>query len=75
MRVQNSTVQVAEQITHSLRSDDEAIGIELVSQTNSENGISLVEIEQASLPPTDGGKAAYLFLCTCFIGEAMVWGE
>jgi hypothetical protein len=27
-----------------------------------------------SLPPTDKGKDAYLFLVTCFVAEAFVWG-
>jgi len=27
-----------------------------------------------SLPPTDGGKDAWLFLFSCFMLEAMIWG-
>jgi len=30
--------------------------------------------EGFSLPPADGGKDAYLFLFTCFMLEALVWG-
>lgn len=33
------------------------------------------EIEQTNLPKADGGKDAYLFLCGCFMAEAMCWGE
>jgi hypothetical protein len=28
----------------------------------------------ASLPPTDGGKDAWLFLFSCFMLEALIWG-
>lgn len=28
-----------------------------------------------SLPPADGGKAAWLFLAAGFVVEALVWGE
>lgn len=28
----------------------------------------------SSLPPTDGGKDAWLFLFACFMMEALVWG-
>ena len=28
-----------------------------------------------SLPPTDGGKDAWLFLFACFMLEAMIWGS
>lgn len=31
--------------------------------------------EGFSLPPTDGGKDAWLFLFSCFMLEAMVWGS
>jgi hypothetical protein len=31
--------------------------------------------QEFSLPPADGGKAAWLFLGTCFFVEAFVWGE
>lgn len=27
-----------------------------------------------SLPPTDGGKDAWLFLLSCFMLEALIWG-
>ena len=30
--------------------------------------------EGHSLPPTDGGKDAWLFLFSCFMLEAMIWG-
>lgn len=28
-----------------------------------------------SLPPTDGGKDAWLFLLACFMLEALIWGK
>lgn len=33
------------------------------------------EIEQTDLPQPDSGKAASLFLCACFMVEAMCWGR
>lgn len=49
------------------------------------DAIELVNLEQAewteqghstqSLPRTDGGKDAWLFLTACFILEALVWGN
>lgn len=33
------------------------------------------EQEQATLPPVDGGRQAWLFLVGCFFIEALVWGE
>lgn len=33
------------------------------------------EREQLNLPRADGGKDAWLFLCGCFMIEALVWGE
>ena len=30
---------------------------------------------ESSLPPADGGKAAWLFLAACFVIEALVFGE
>jgi len=32
------------------------------------------EHEQFSLPPADGGKDAWLFLASCFMLEALIWG-
>lgn len=29
----------------------------------------------SSLPPADGGKAAWLFLLGCFVIEMLLWGE
>ncbi len=37
-----------------------------VQRLNSDNGFSL--------PPTDGGKDAWLCLFACFMLEAMIWG-
>jgi hypothetical protein len=33
------------------------------------------EREQANLPKADSGKEAWLFLCGCFVIEALVWGR
>ena len=33
------------------------------------------EFENASLPKTDGGKDAWLFLAGCFCIEALTWGK
>ena len=30
--------------------------------------------ESFSLPPTDGGKDAWLFLFACFMLEGLIWG-
>lgn len=30
--------------------------------------------QEFSLPPTDGGKDAWLFLAACWAVEALVWG-
>lgn len=41
---------------------------------NNANDSSLSE-EGFSLPPTDGGKDAWLCLFACFMLEAMIWGR
>lgn len=33
------------------------------------------DLQTHSLPPTDGGKDAWLYLFSCFMLEAMIWGE
>ena len=38
------------------------------------NDSSSGEVEQASLPPTDRGQAAWLVLAGCSIIQAPVWG-
>ncbi|KAH7359520.1 major facilitator superfamily domain-containing protein [Pyrenochaeta sp. MPI-SDFR-AT-0127] len=44
----------------------EARGNEPIHQSNEDEGFSL--------PPTDGGKDAWLFLFACFMLEALIWG-
>jgi len=70
MSSQSDTPTVVEQIQHFPPNDE----IELVPQNVHQEASYMNEIEQASLPPTDGGRAAYIYLFTCFRGEAMVWG-
>ena len=62
--------------------------IELHPQAQSASASTLTDIELLpqgaetptrseeghSLPPTDGGKDAWLFLFSCFMLEAMIWG-
>ena len=70
MDVQRPTAAVTEHLPNFLSN----VEIELIPQNNNQEPNCLSEIEQASLPQTDGGRAAYIYLFTCFIGEAMVWG-
>lgn len=62
--------------------------IELTPQTQNASAATLTDVELLpqgaetpigseeghSLPPTDGGKDAWLFLFSCFMLEAMIWG-
>ena len=41
---------------------------------DSSSGVSQESIEQAYLPPTDHGKAAWLVLAGCSVIQAPVWG-
>jgi hypothetical protein len=50
-------------------------GIELSSFNVTNTITAQPEIEQTNLPQADGGKDAHLFLCGCFMAEAMCWGE
>lgn len=36
--------------------------------------ISLEEPEPVALPPTDGGKDAWLLLAGCFVINVLIWG-
>ncbi|SPO02804.1 related to monocarboxylate transporter 2 [Cephalotrichum gorgonifer] len=36
--------------------------------------VAVNESDTAALPPTDGGKDAWLFLAACFMIEGLVWG-
>lgn len=38
-------------------------------------GTPIEREEGFSLPPTDGGKDAWLFLFSCFMLEALIWGS
>ena len=63
--------------------------IEMTPQTQNASAATLADVELLpqgtgshpedhqthSLPPTDGGKDAWLFLLSCFMLEAMIWGE
>jgi hypothetical protein len=46
--------------------------IELLPQGT---GARSEDLQTHSLPPTDGGKDAWLYLFSCFMLEAMIWGE
>jgi hypothetical protein len=62
--------------------------IELTPQAQNPSAATLADVELLpngtatpadsneghSLPPTDGGKDAWLFLFACFMLEAMIWG-
>lgn len=64
------------------------IDMELDTQTQSASAATLTDVELLpqgaetptgseeghSLPPTDGGKGAWLLLASCFMLEAMIWG-
>ncbi len=50
-------------------------GIELSSFDVTNGRTAQPEIEQTNLPQVDGGKDAHMFLCGCFMAEAMCWGE
>ncbi|KAK5172918.1 uncharacterized protein LTR77_003040 [Saxophila tyrrhenica] len=47
---------------------------ELVDRPNETTDWTELDQGQHSLPRPDGGKDAWLFLCSCFILEALVWG-
>jgi hypothetical protein len=49
--------------------------VEDVWQTDENGQADIGEREQVNLPRADGGTEAWLFLCGCFIIEALVWGR
>ncbi|KAI8938433.1 hypothetical protein NX059_004326 [Plenodomus lindquistii] len=61
--VSTSTSQHASILTHT--------DIELLQNTGAEPS---AEDQGFSLPPTDGGKDAWLCLFACFMLEALIWG-
>lgn len=68
---------------------DHRAEIELTPRTQYSSAATLTEVELLpegagalaeheegfSLPPTDGGKDAWLFLFSCFMLEALIWGS
>jgi hypothetical protein len=70
MASQNSTEVELNQYTQNpsaaTLTDVELLGNRADSPSGSEEGFSL--------PPTDGGKDAWLFLLACFMLEALIWG-
>lgn len=40
-----------------------------------EGGMVASDGQEFSLPQADGGKDAWLFLASCFMVEALIWGE
>jgi hypothetical protein len=49
-------------------------GTDVETPRNDSNGLP-GDDEGFSLPPTDGGKDAWLCLLACFMLEAMIWGK
>jgi hypothetical protein len=49
--------------------------VEDVWQTGENIQADVGEREQVNLPKADSGSEAWLFLCGCFIIEALVWGR
>ena len=81
----NVTTETAIQLLVHMASNTEAIelrhapspsGEEIQRESLSQSNNSLrSEIEQASLPPADHGKAAWLVLAGCSIIQLPVWGK
>jgi hypothetical protein len=47
---------------------------QLPKPVDTEAQVSLTE-EKSHLPPSDGGKRAWIFLAGCYLFEALVWGQ
>lgn len=79
--VTNMSIQSTSLATHSSLTSNSRTGqntkqeIELDSYNATNETNYQPEIEQTNLPQADGGRDAYLFLCGCFMAEAMCWGE
>lgn len=79
--VKNMSIQSTDLATLSSPTSNSRTGqntnqeIELDSYNATNETNPQTEIEQTNLPQADGGRDAYLFLCGCFMAEAMCWGE
>ncbi|KAJ5444565.1 MFS monocarboxylate transporter [Penicillium daleae] len=54
--------------------ETETISLSEIPARRSSNDVTPSEIEQPSLPPADGGKAAWLLLASCCLIQLPVWG-
>lgn len=54
--------------------EHESLALESIPRLSMDASASLSEIEQPALPPTDGGKAAWLMLASCCLIQVPVWG-
>lgn len=52
----------------------ETISLSEIPSHRSSDDVTPSEIEQPSLPPADGGKAAWLLLASCCLIQLPVWG-
>lgn len=52
----------------------ETISLSEGPSRRSSDDVTPSEIEQPSLPPADGGKAAWLLLASCCLIQLPVWG-
>lgn len=65
---------IATNVTSSQPSDVEDVW-QNEEHSHADVGDLVGEREQVNLPKADGGKEAWLFLCGCFVIEALVWGR
>lgn len=54
--------------------EHESLALGSLPRLSRDTSPSLLEIEQPALPPTDGGKAAWLMLASCCLIQVPVWG-
>lgn len=51
------------------------VDLRVEGEVQAEDHIQFTHGAEFSLPQADGGKDAWLFLASCFIVEALVWGK
>jgi hypothetical protein len=54
--------------------DHETIALNEIPTRRSPDDLASSEIEQPSLPPADGGRAAWQLLAACCLIQLPVWG-
>ena len=52
----------------------EIVSLSEIRTRRSSHDVTSSEIEQPSLPPADGGKAAWQLLASCCLIQLPVWG-